>query len=301
METKNLTVNILDDLVLSAGTLVESADAVEVLPPERPMFDQLLDWLGDRPCKQYYGAHGYVVGIGATALCLRYGTWLAALMDDSKPVDPRAKDGRSSMISDGEMMRINIEASANLARLLEMIHADDDKARDICWRAYEHLPMPQRKVRQNRIVVALILSSMMVYHRMARGEPEWRQLEISALQYPFRAVANTILHIAYRNRHAIENVHAGRWSGYDLEKRRFTRNQSSEILRSVAESLGPAATDFAWRNYDDPLLDVPTPWPQRVIGLPYTLPSLTAYLPGAGYPGNWSLDAQSASFKLLKK
>lgn len=299
-KTKNLTVNVLlDDLVLDAGTLVESADAVEVLPPTKPMFDQVLDWLIARPCKFDYGFDAYVTGIGAAAICVRYGTWLAALMDDSKPVDPRAKDGRSSMISDGEMMRINIEASSNLARLLERMYQDESEVYEICRRAYEHLPMPQRKVKRNYKAVGLILGTMRFRHELqeiARYGRDFQEQEKAAEMYPFRTLANVLMYLAYRNG-PVEDAHAGHEPGYSLQKRRFTERQSGEILRGVSGYFSASVSDFGWREHPDI-----EPWPHRVIALPYTISGLEPpHIPGAGYPRNWSLDAQSASFRLLKE
>jgi hypothetical protein len=65
-----------------------------------------------------------MIGIGATALCLRWGTYLAVLLDEHKPLDPRIGSVEISMISDSEMKRINLEFSANLARLIRMLHEE---------------------------------------------------------------------------------------------------------------------------------------------------------------------------------
>jgi hypothetical protein len=84
-----------------------------------------------------------MIGIGATALCLRWGTWLAVLLDEFKPVDPRAADAEISMISDSEMKRINLEFCANLTRLLRLLHEDRDSCKHLLWLASDHLAMPQ--------------------------------------------------------------------------------------------------------------------------------------------------------------
>jgi hypothetical protein len=39
-----------------------------------------------------------MIGIGATALCLRWGTYLAVLLDEHKPIDPGAGSPATSMI-----------------------------------------------------------------------------------------------------------------------------------------------------------------------------------------------------------
>jgi hypothetical protein len=48
------------------------------------------------------------------------------LLDESKPLDPRAQSPEFSMISDNEMKRINIEFSFNPARLIQLLHEDEE-------------------------------------------------------------------------------------------------------------------------------------------------------------------------------
>jgi hypothetical protein len=102
---------------LFAGITERQGDLMTIHPPEKTLLDQLCTWLDQRPSPTV-GYNHWVFSIGATALCLRWGTYLAVLMDKTKPLDPRAKQSTASMISEDEMKRINIEASSNLAQLL---------------------------------------------------------------------------------------------------------------------------------------------------------------------------------------
>ena len=145
MKTK---VTVSEDLSLNAGTVSTQADTLCIYPPDHSLFDQLCAWLDQCP-PPTTGFNHWVLGIGATALCLRWGTYLAVLMDEAKPIDPRAEQPATSMISDEEMRRINIEASSNLARLLQLRHQDEDAFFDRLRRAYEWLPMPQKQVKRN--------------------------------------------------------------------------------------------------------------------------------------------------------
>lgn len=52
-------------------------------PPETPLFDQLWGWLAAHPRKDF-GIRNYALGIGATALCLRWGSYLSTLLDYTK-------------------------------------------------------------------------------------------------------------------------------------------------------------------------------------------------------------------------
>ncbi len=54
-------------------------------------------------------------GVAAAALTLRWGSYLAVLLDRDKSVWNEASSPSTGRISDEEMARINIEASAALA------------------------------------------------------------------------------------------------------------------------------------------------------------------------------------------
>ena len=54
-------------------------------------------------------------GVAATVLVLRWGSYLAVLLDRDKPLWSAVRSQGISRISDEEVARINIEASAALA------------------------------------------------------------------------------------------------------------------------------------------------------------------------------------------
>lgn len=56
----------------------------------------------------------------AAAVILRWGSYLAVLLDHDKPIWPEVHSPRTSRISDEEMARINIEASAALAEWIDL-------------------------------------------------------------------------------------------------------------------------------------------------------------------------------------
>src|ERR1043165_1076057 len=78
------------------------------------LFRQLLEYLKSKPDpdSRVLGSRIGREGIAATAMTLRWGSYLAVLLDREKSVWAEVKSTGISRISDGEMARINIEASA---------------------------------------------------------------------------------------------------------------------------------------------------------------------------------------------
>lgn len=266
-----LWVPVVDDFRLNAGEIDQRQDRLSIRPPKEPLFGQLCAWLGEQP-DPAIGYPAWALGIGATALCLRWGTYLCVLLDESKPVDPRAADSTVSMIDDQEMMRINLEASANLARLLVRLHTDEVAAWDLLRRAYAYLPMPQRRVARNTEACEQILSSLTAFYRRLPASP--------LPEYPYRTLANAIINLAYRNG-PIEAIHAGRVEDHPLESRRMTSRQAGRVMRFTAERL--AGIIGACPFWDERFSSLPA-WPRRVAGLS------SAFF----YPRAWSLTQENA-------
>lgn len=276
-----LIVTVSEDLSLNAGAVSVQADALCIHPPERLLFDQLCAWLDQCP-RPTTGFNHWILGIGATALCLRWGTYLAVLMDEAKPIDPRAEQPTTSMISDEEMRRINIEASSNLARLLRLRYQNEDAFFDRLRCAYEWLPMPQRRVKRNWEPLQTILGTLVGIHQAKEIMlPESAQ---TAVSHPYRTLANAITHLAYRNG-PIEVSHAGREPAYSLNHRRFTDRQARQIIRFTAERLSPFVS--AIPLWDKSLLNMP-PWPERMARLPAW----------RQYPHDWSFTELSSWIRL---
>jgi hypothetical protein len=107
----DLEIPVSEHFALSSGRVVAKGNLRIIHPPEQSIFNQLCSWLDQCP-PPTVGFNHWVFALGATALCLRWGTYLAVLMNKTKPTDPRAKRQTTSMISQDEMKRINIEASS---------------------------------------------------------------------------------------------------------------------------------------------------------------------------------------------
>src|SRR5579864_8978352 len=111
-----LQVRVNDELVLDAGTYEDLSmpQGLERLirPPVTTLFHQLLSYLRAMPDppKRPSGSMVGREGVAAAAVALRWGSYLAVLLDRDKPVWSEVKSAGTSRICDQEMARINIEA-----------------------------------------------------------------------------------------------------------------------------------------------------------------------------------------------
>jgi hypothetical protein len=152
-----VTVQAASSLRLDIGSWMVEGNTLTLNPPAVALFDQITEWLWlQAPPPDPTRPGMRMIGIGAAALCLCWGTYLAALLDENKPLDPRARLPECSMISDNEMKRINIEFSYNLARLIQLLREDEDCFYRLLCLSYQYLPMPQmRSIQSTRILDSL--------------------------------------------------------------------------------------------------------------------------------------------------
>ena len=147
-----LQVRVNAGLVLDAGTCQEASGPHGpewlIHPPETTLFHQVLAYLRDKPDppKRSSGAMVGGEGVAAAALVLGWGSYLAVLLDPDKPIWPEARSASTSRISDEEMARINIEASAALAEWIDLYRRDAGGRlyTQLVERAIGYLPMPQK-------------------------------------------------------------------------------------------------------------------------------------------------------------
>jgi hypothetical protein len=293
-----------DTLTLDAGSVLETADGVTILPPAIPMIDQLLAYLDGRP------QHDHDIqirhqAVGCTALCVRWGTYLATLTDANAPLHPdlvgrgEQHSQRYSFISDAEMRRLNIEVSANLARL---VHLYRERGRFALYalvaKAHSYLPMPQQSVPKDAGATAQIYGALRAgagILRAAQGETGTAQ----ALPLPRliperdadRFLCNVLTAHAWRNT-TIEEIHAGTRPAHELQlsQRRCTPATERRLLREVSAKLGSILFAF------DDLFDASSPrdglaaWPQTASAFASTLYS--------GWATGWSLTEVSSPILL---
>ncbi|MGA2263796.1 MAG: hypothetical protein ABSH28_20470, partial [Acidobacteriota bacterium] len=215
---KSLSVRVSGVLTLDAGACDAREDADTILPPSVSMFDQLSDWLSRQSAPEPAPFGSETIGIGATALCLRWGSYLAVLLDEGKPLDPRVASPEISMVADSEMKRINIEFSSNLARLVRMLHEDEAGCYRLLHLAHQYLPMPRLRFHQcPDSFEALQLLSSHVFWKRAGADLVDRLDRARPImtRHSFRILANSMALTSWRNG-SVEDLHYGWASGYSL-------------------------------------------------------------------------------------
>ena len=116
-----LLVRVNDELTLDAGWWEEGQDKdgdVQryVHPPQKTMFEQIIEYLESLlPVQGYPGLRLGEEAIAATAVCLRWGSYLAVLMDRDKPLWRQARQPALGRISDQEMARIMLHISNSVS------------------------------------------------------------------------------------------------------------------------------------------------------------------------------------------
>lgn len=125
-----LRVPVNGDLVLDAGECehAEGPDgpARVILPPRRTLVRQVLDYLEARPAPEERPPADDAgrEGVAGVAVTLRWGSYFCVFADRTKPLWDGVSLPAVSRISDEEMARINIEASAALAEWIDLHRTD---------------------------------------------------------------------------------------------------------------------------------------------------------------------------------
>ncbi len=270
---------------LQAGDVEVENRLLTISPPSPSMFDQLLVWLETRSLRTSVELDPQMMGVGATALCLRWGTYLAILLDESRL---EAGNERFSQVAEEEMMRINIEFSSNLARLLKWLHEDEEKCFRLLEAAWSKLPMPERHAGLSQDFLEPYIQLLSPLFWSAAKEEIRSRLDRAlptVREHPYRVLANSLALHSYRNG-PIEKIHAGREGRFSLDHRRVTEAESRAILQFTSRHLAPVIASFRpWE--DEP--DHPVAWPDKLAGI-YISPFLTSR--------SWTLTEESSSVRL---
>ncbi len=136
-----LIINVNDQLAIDAGYWQECVEEDQtpyrlISPPHTTMYQQVLSYLEeaarDQEVPPKSQLHFGEVAIATIAVCLRWGSYFAV----------PAFDPEVSCISDGEMARINIEASAALAGWIDLVRTEQLHFRKLVKAAVQLLPFP---------------------------------------------------------------------------------------------------------------------------------------------------------------
>jgi len=290
----NITVN--EELTLDAGWWETSAEEDEmyriVHPPEKTMFSQLLTYLEQKPETggQYISPEREAIAL--TTLCLRWGSYLTVLSDRSKPLDPQAEEeaarNRISRISDGEMCRINIEASAALASMAVLRWQNKAQYFILLNRALNLLPIISQSTRRLAEHPAF-----WAIGKQTADNPDWLadlvaerpQAAEQAKTYPARVFANALINYSWRNNSGVEEIHAGQQGKppYPLTHRRLRPAEERHLFQLTASRMVEGVMTLT------ALEKTPGQWADKIVGY-----RMSPYL----FPHRWSLTEHTCQFQL---
>ena len=228
-------------------------------------------------------------GVAAAALALRWGSYLAVLLDHDKPVWTGAELPGTSRISDEEMARINIEASAALAEWIDLYRSDPGGHlyEKLVNRAVTYLPMPKKTSKLKDTGFAALAEPDMAARLVEAAYPSHlERVRADVDRHPSRVLANALVNTAWRNG-PVEDVHAGAFRGYPLDQRRVTLSEERELMAFGSERLALGMTVCLQFSMERP----PRPWPEQV--LPYGLAE-----PMLITPSRWTLTESSRVVRL---
>jgi len=300
----SVTIEINDQCAIDAGNWQDCVEEEQrpyrlVSPPHTTMYRQVLSYLEETtrnekvPPKSQL--HFGEVAIATAALCIRWGSYFAVLTNHDLPQWAATFDPEVSCIGDGEMARINIEASAALSDWIDLMRADQQHFRKLVKAAVQLLPFPIAQLdgatyyKRFRALVAFNSANGRRYlmESFARDfGSQWLEREKArVLANPTRALANGILNEHWRNGSGIEDVHAGGIAPpRPLLQCRLRSAQETLLLQETAELFVPTMRALYYvvsKTSEES-------WSEQA--LPYAIAFKA--------PTDWSLDEQSSEITL---
>jgi hypothetical protein len=300
----SLTINVNDQCAIDAGCWQECIEEDQtphrlVSPPQTTMYRQVLSYLEettrDEKVPPKSRLHFGEVAIATVAICIRWGSYFAVLTNRNLPQWAATFDPEVSCIGDGEMARINIEASAALSDWIDLMRAGQQHFRKLVKAAVQLLPFPIAQLDgstyYNRFRAFSAVNSangrrsLMETFEKQLGS-EWLEREKArVLINPTRALANGILNEHWRNGSGIEDVHAGSVAPpRPLTQCRLTKVQEALLMQETAELFVPTLRAL-YHVVRKPSEET---WPEQA--LPYAI----AFKPPVG----WSLEEQTRAIAL---
>jgi hypothetical protein len=287
----NLRIRVNDELVLDAGTVEDIGVAESVIhPPKDTLLGQVLDYLRSKPDPPCAPTTVSVQneGAAAAAIVLRWGSYLAVLADTAKPIWSEARLPRTSRVSDAEMARINIEASAALAEWIDIARVDPIAYKKLVARALAYLPLPKTRSRRVGADFAMLaLPSVAAKIVEATDADRVARVRGEAQAHPTRLFANALVNVAWRNG-PVEIIHAGACGGgYPLDRRRVTVAEERTLMAFAADRL-----TIGMGLCRDLAVERPArSWPEQV--LPYGLAGMMLIT-----PTGWTLTEATRQVRL---
>jgi hypothetical protein len=239
----HLQVHVNDELVLDAGTCVQvsgpNGPELLIRPPEATLFHQVLAYLRakNNPPVRLSGSMAGREGVAAAAVVLRWGSYLALLLDRDKPLWAEVDSAGTSRISDAEMARINIESSSGLEEWLVLCRADPRGYMQFVDRAVFYLPMPKKSAKL-KVTEFGSLADPGMAARLIQATDTTRVARVrgEAERHPTRVFANALVNTAWRNG-PVEDIHAGSFRGCPIDQRRMRPNEERKLMGFASERL----------------------------------------------------------------
>jgi hypothetical protein len=293
-----LEVRVTDELMLDAGScetvLGPSGPKRLIRPPGTTLFHQVLAYLREKPDPPKRPAGSMVgrEGVAATALTLRWGSYLAVLLDHDKPVWAEVQSPSTSRLSDEEMARINIEASAALADWIDLYRSERGGRvyEQLVNRAVVYLPMPKKTSRLKVTQVSALAergpASQLVEAVRSSRASQLERIRTDVETHPSRLLSNALVNTAWRNG-PVEDMHAGGFRGYPLDLRRATLGEERSLMAFASERLAEGMELCLRFAMERP----PRPWVEQV--LPYGLAEMMLVT-----PSRWTLTEVSREVRL---
>ncbi len=284
-----------DQLALDAGTWEEvfgpRGPEKVIHPPKTTLFHQVLAYLQAKPDPEKRPSGSMVgrEGVAAAALTLRWGSYLAVLLDRDKPVWSEVGSATTSRVSDEEMARIHIEASAALAEWVDVYRADPGGSSytRLVNRAVSNLPMPKKTARLKVTQFAALADPAAAERLVQIADPaRLERVRADAERHPSRRLANALINTAWRNG-PVEDIHAGVCREYPLAERRVTPAEERTLMAFSSERLALGMTVLQKLSLERP----GRPWPEQV--LPYGLAEILLVT-----PSTWTLTESSREVRL---
>jgi hypothetical protein len=299
-----MTIGVNDHLTIDAGSWQERVEEKRmshrlVSPPHTSMYRQVLSYLEETSRNERVPAksqlHFGEVAIATVAICIRWGSYFAVLTNRDLPQWTAAFDPEVSCIGDGEMARINIEASAALSGWIDLMRADQQHFRKLVKAAIRLLPFPIAQLdgstyyQRFRALGAFNSAGGRRYllEAFARdfGLQWFERQKARVLVNPTRALANGILNEHWRNESGIEDIHAGTIAlPRPLLQCRLTRAQEALLMQETTELFVPTMRAL-YHVVGKPSEES---WPEQA--LPYAIAFKA--------PADWSLHEQTREITL---
>jgi hypothetical protein len=290
---ERLAVRVNDELVLDAGvceTFEGPGGPMRLVRPARTtLFHQLIAYLKAKPDPRgrLPGTALDREGVAAAAMTLRWGSYLAVLADRGKPLWRAVREPCVSRVSDDEMARINIEASAAMAEWIDLYRADPSGHARLVDRAVSFLPMPSKTSKGSPRPLPALASPEMARRLEQAVEPGLlAEARADVERHPSRVLANALVNVAWRNG-PVEDIHAGVAGDYPLDRRRVTPAEVRSLMRFSADGMALGMTVCLQLALERP----PRPWPEQV--LPYRLATMMLVT-----PSGWTLTETSREVRL---